>query len=280
MKLLAATVLPIFLLASALGQTDQAGNASAQDSQTIKIIRAGSQPFRQGPPENFAGSVRVEPLFQAHAPARASGSLVTFEPGARTAWHTHPLGQILIVTAGTGRVQRWGDPVDEIRQGDVVWIPPGQKHWHGAAPDSSMAHIAVVEQLDGKAVEWMEKVSDAQYGAPLRAQAAGNANKQPRPSQAAIGDFDPKLAELTDKVLYGDIWERPELSKRDRSLVTVAALIALNRPDQLRAHLVKARENGVTQQELIETITHMAFYAGWPNAVNAIAVAKEVFEKK
>ncbi|MFZ0590510.1 MAG: carboxymuconolactone decarboxylase family protein [Bryobacteraceae bacterium] len=280
MKLLAATVLPIFLLASALGQTNQAGTASAGDSQTIKIIRAGSQPSRQGPPENFTGSVRVEPLFQAHDPARASGSLVTFKPGARTAWHTHPLGQILIVTAGTGRVQRWSDPVEEIHQRDVVWIPPGQKHWHGAAPDSSMAHIAIVEQLDGKAVEWMEKVSDAQYGAPLRAVAAGNANKQPRPSQAAIGDFDPKLAELTDKVLYGDIWERPELSKRDRSLVTVAALIALNRPDQLRAHLVRARENGVTQQELIETITHLAFYAGWPNAVNAIAVAKEVFEKK
>jgi len=280
MKLLATAVLPLFLLASALGQTNQAGAASAQDSQTIKIIRAGAQPFRQGPPGNFTGSVRVEPLFQAHAPARASGSLVTFEPGARTAWHTHPLGQILIVTAGIGRVQRWGDPMEEIREGDVVWIPPGQKHWHGAAPDSSMAHIAVVEQLDGKAVEWMEKVSDAQYGAPLRAQAAGNADEQPRPSQAAIGDFDPKLAELTDKVLYGDIWERPELSKRDRSLVTVAALIALNRPDQLRAHLVRARENGVTRQELIETITHLAFYAGWPNAVNVIAVAKEVFEKK
>jgi len=274
MKLLFTTVLPIVLFASALAQMNQA------DPQTIKIIRAGSQPFRQGPSENFTGQVRVEPLFQAHAPARASGSLVRFEPGARTAWHTHPLGQILIVTAGTGRVQRWGDPVEEIREGDVVWIPPGQKHWHGAAPDSSMAHIGLVEQLDGKAVEWMERVSDAQYGAPFRRQPAGNANKEPRPSQAAIGDFDPKLAELTDKVLYGDIWERPELSKRDRSLVTVAALIALNRPEQLRAHLVKARENGVTQQELIETITHMAFYAGWPNAVNAIAAAKEVFEKK
>jgi 4-carboxymuconolactone decarboxylase len=280
MKLLAAAILPLFLLATALGQTNQAGTDPAQDSQTIKIIRPGAQPSRQGPPGNFTGSVRVEPLFQAHAPAHASGSLVTFEPGARTAWHTHPLGQILIVTAGIGRVQRWGDPMEEIREGDVVWIPPGQKHWHGAAPDSSMAHIAVVEQLDGKAVEWMEKVSDAQYGAPLRGQAAGDAKLQPRPSQAAIGDFDPKLAELTDKVLYGDIWERPELSKRDRSLVTVAALIALNRPDQLRAHLVRARENGVTQQELIETITHLAFYAGWPNAVNAIAVAKEVFEKK
>jgi 4-carboxymuconolactone decarboxylase len=209
------------------------------------------------------------------------GARVTFEPGARTALHTHPLGQVLIVTAGTGRVQRWGDAVDEIRQGDGVWIPPGQKHWHGAAPSSSMTHIAIVEQLDGKSVEWMEKVSDAQYAAQLRVQGPGtDAGAQPRPSQKAFGDFAPKLAELTDNVLYGDVWERPELSKRDRSLVTVAALIALNRPDQLRSHFVRARENGVTQQELIETITHLAFYAGWPNAVTAIAVAKEVFEKK
>jgi 4-carboxymuconolactone decarboxylase len=192
---------------------------------------------------------------------------------------------VLIVTAGTGRVQRWGDPVDEIRQGDVVWIPPGQKHWHGAAPDSSMAHIAIVEALDGKSTDWMEKVSDAQYGAPPRAQAAATPARagdgaRPRPSQAAIGDFAPKLAELTDDVLYGDVWEGLQLSKRDRSLVTVSALIAMNRPDQLRSHLVRARENGVTQEELIETITHLAFYAGWPNAVTAIAVAREVFEKK
>jgi len=178
-------------------------------------------------------------------------------------------------------VQRWGDPIDEIRQGDVVWIPPGQKHWHGAAPNSAMAHIAIAEQLDGKTVEWMEKVSDAQYSAPLRGQGASPGDgAQPRPSQRAIGDFAPKLAELTDNVLYGDVWERPEMSKRDRSLVTVAALIALNRPDQLRSHLVRARENGVTREELIETITHLAFYAGWPNAVTAIGVAREVFEKK
>ena len=248
----------------------------------IKITRRGSEPSRSGPAENFTGSVRIDPLFQANAPARTSGSLVTFESGARTAWHTHPLGQVLIVTEGTGRVQRWGDPVDEIRQGDIVWIPPGQKHWHGAAPNSSMAHIAIVEQLNGKAVEWMEKVSDAQYGAQLRAQKLETASRgtQPRPSQSAIGDFAPKLAELTDHVLYGDVWERSQLSKRDRSLVTVAALIALNRPDQLRSHLVKARENGVKQEELIETITHLAFYAGWPNAVTAIGIAKEVFEKK
>jgi 4-carboxymuconolactone decarboxylase len=141
-----------------------------------------------------------------------------------------------------------------------------------------MTHIAIVEQLDGKAVEWMEKVSDAQYGAPLRGQTAAPA--RPRPSQAAIGDFAPKLAEITDNVLYGDIWERPELSKRDRSLATVAALIALNRPDQLRSHLAIARQNGVTQEELIEAITHLAFYVGWPNAVTAIGVAKEVFQQK
>jgi 4-carboxymuconolactone decarboxylase len=285
MKLLVATALSLSLLASASAQTNQAGAAqptSAQDSQAIKIARRGSQPSRQGPTENFTGSVRVDPLFQANAPARTSGSLVTFEPGAHTNWHTHPLGQVLIVTAGTGRVQRWNDPVDEIRQGDVVWIPPGQKHWHGASPNSSMAHIAIVEALDGKAVEWMEKVTDAQYGAPLRSQGqvVPAPGPRPRPSQGAIGNFAPKLAELTDDVLYGDVWERPELSKRDRSLVTVSALIAMNRPDQLRSHLTRARENGVTQEELIETITHLAFYAGWPNAVTAIAVAREVFEKK
>ena len=259
----------------------EAWSQTPKEQETVRITRSGMQPPQPAPADHFTGSARVDSSFQAGAPARISGARVKFDPGARTAWHTHPLGQTLIVTAGTGRVQRWGDPVDEIRQGDVVWIPPGQKHWHGAAPNSSMTHIAVTEQLDGKTVEWMEKVSDAQYGAPLRSQASSpNAGLQPRPSQGAIGDFAPKLAQITDDVLYGDIWERPELSKRDRSLVTVAALIALNRPDQLRSHLRIARQNGVTEEELIETITHLAFYAGWPNAVTAIGVAKEVFEKK
>ena len=258
-----------------------ARSQTPKEPETIRITRNGTQPPQPAPADHFTGPARVDSSFQGGAPARISGARVKFDPGARTAWHTHPLGQTLIVTAGTGRVQRWGDPVDEIRQGDVVWIPPGQKHWHGAAPNSSMTHIAVTEQLDGKTVEWMEKVSDAQYGAPLRGQGASpNAGPQPRPSQGAIGDFAPKLAQITDDVLYGDIWERPELSKRDRSLVTVAALIALNRPDQLRSHLRIARQNGVTEDELIETITHLAFYAGWPNAVTAIGVAKEVFEKK
>jgi len=275
MRFLAAIAISFCLLASG------AHSQTSKDQGAIRIMRSGSQPTRQAPAENFTGSVRVDQLFQANAPARATGSFVTFELGARTAWHSHPLGQILIVTAGTGRVQRWGDPVEEIHQGDVVWIPPGQKHWHGAAPKSSLAHIAIVEQLDGKSVDWMEKVSDAQYAAPVAVEGSStDAGGKPRPSQGPIGDFAPKLAELTDDVLYGDVWERPQLSKRDRSLVTVAALIALNRPEQLRSHLTRARENGVTQEELIETITHLAFYCGWPNAVNAINVAKEVFEKK
>jgi len=291
MKLLAATAMSFSLLASASAQTSQAGAASragaapaasAQDARAIRITRSGSQPPRQGPAENFTGSVRVDTPFQANAPARASGARVTFEPGARTAWHSHPLGQTLVVTAGVGRVQRWGDPVDEIRQGDVVWIPPGQKQWHGASPDAAMSHIAIVEQLNGKSTDWMEKVGDAQYGAPVRAQGTAEAapGARPRPSQAAIGDFAPKLAELTDDVLYADVWERPQLSKRDRSLATVAALIAMNRPDQLRSHLTRARDNGVTLEEMVETITHLAFYAGWPNAVTAIGVARELFEKK
>ena len=129
----------------------------------MDIKRSGSQPSGTGPAEWFTGRVRVDPLFQAPDPARVLGASVTFEPGARTAWHTHPLGQTLIVTAGAGRAQRWGGPIEEIRPGDVIWIPPGEKHWHGAAATTAMTHIAVQEQLDGKAVEWMEKVSDEHY---------------------------------------------------------------------------------------------------------------------
>ena len=169
---------------------------TAAQSQTpsgqgaIQITRNGSQQLRQAPAEHFTGSARVAPLFQANAPSHAGGALVTFEPGARTAWHTHPLGQILIVTAGTGRVQRWGDPVEEIHQGDVVWIPPGQKHWHGAAPNSSMAHIAILEALDGKTVDWLEKVSDAQYGAPIRPRGTDN-NENPKSKPEMHGPTSP-----------------------------------------------------------------------------------------
>ena len=130
---------------------------------TLDIKRSGSQPSAKGPADWFAGTVRIDPLFQAPDPARVAGASVTFEPGARTAWHTHPLGQTLIVTAGAGRAQRWGGPIEEIRPGDVVWIPPGEKHWHGAAPTTALTHLAIQEQLNGKTVDWMEKVSDEQY---------------------------------------------------------------------------------------------------------------------
>ena len=131
----------------------------------MEIKRNGSQPSGKGPAEYFTGTVRVDPLFRTSAPARTVGASVTFEPGARTAWHTHPLGQTLIVIAGCGRVQRWGDPIEEIRPGDVVWFAPGEKHWHGAAATTAMTHIAIQEQHEGKTVDWLEAVSDEQYGA-------------------------------------------------------------------------------------------------------------------
>jgi quercetin dioxygenase-like cupin family protein len=130
----------------------------------MDIRRSGAQPSAKGPAEWFTGTVRVDPLLSPLDPARASGALVTFEPGARTAWHTHPLGQTLIVTGGCGWVQREGGPIEEIRPGDVGWLPPGEKHWHGAAATTAMSHIAIQEKLDGKNVDWMEKVSNQQYG--------------------------------------------------------------------------------------------------------------------
>ena len=150
----------ISLLPPAFGQSP---TTSADPQPPLSIARAGTQASTRGPAENFTGAVRVDPLFRAVAPARAAGFYVTFEPGARTAWHTHPNGQVLIVTAGVGRVQRWGGPIEEIRPGDVVRIAPGQKHWHGAAPTTAMTHLAVGEHQDGKTVDWLEKVGDADY---------------------------------------------------------------------------------------------------------------------
>jgi quercetin dioxygenase-like cupin family protein len=172
LKLIATTATSLSLLAWGVTHTAQArvaaepgvpATASIQDTQRIIVTRNGSRPSQRGPAESFTGSARIDPLFDATESSRAAGASVTFEPGARTAWHTHPRGQTLIVTAGSGRVQRWGGPVDEIRPGDVVRIPPGAKHWHGASPTSAMTHIAIQEHLNGKVVDWMEKVSDEQY---------------------------------------------------------------------------------------------------------------------
>jgi quercetin dioxygenase-like cupin family protein len=139
------------------------GQHLTEERKSMEIKRNGSQPSRRGPAEYFTGSVRIDPLFAAPEPARVGAACVTFEPGARTAWHTHPLGQTLIILSGFGRVQREGGPIEEVRPGDVVWFPPGLKHWHGASPAMSMTHIAVQEALNGKSVDWLEHVSEEEY---------------------------------------------------------------------------------------------------------------------
>ena len=158
-------VVPLVLIVALSLQAPPEPRAPGVDPQAIRITRAGTQPSAKGPAENFTGSVRVDYLFQPSDPSRTSGAHVTFEPGARTAWHVHPLGQTLVVTAGSGWVQPWGGRIELIRPGDVVRIPPGRKHWHGATATTGMTHLAIQEQHDGKTVEWMEKVTDEQYRA-------------------------------------------------------------------------------------------------------------------
>lgn len=151
------------LIASAFLVTTAAAVAAAPPAPNVTVTRIGAQPSSAGPQQNFTGSVRVDSSFKAQAPGRVGGGIVTFEPGARTAWHMHPLGQTLIVTAGVGRVQQWGSPAEDIRPGDVVWIPAGVKHWHGASPTIGMTHVAIAESQGGKSTDWLEKVSDEQY---------------------------------------------------------------------------------------------------------------------
>ena len=242
----------------------------------MKVTRSGTQASQRGNAEWFTGTVRIDPMFQANDAARASVGQVTFEPCARTAWHTHPLGQVLIVTSGVGRVQQWGGPVEELHAGDVVWTPPGVKHWHGAAPATAMTHIAVTEQLNGKNVEWLEKVTDEQYGAAVSSPTKPHGHEQ-GDDLAAVA---PALAGLGERVLFGDLWKRPQLSSRDRSLVTVAALIARQQTIELPRYLELALDSGVKPSELSEVITHLAFYAGWGNAVAAAAASREVFSRR
>lgn len=159
---LTAVILSLSLLVSASVFTGNIVTAEAnENSQTV--MQVGSQPSYKGPVEYFTGNVRVDPLFSSKDSAQFSGAYVTFEPGARSAWHTHPTGQHLIVTAGVGRTQEWGGPIVEIKAGDVIWCPPGVNHWHGASPTTAMTHMAVTGALNGKSVEWMEKVTDKQY---------------------------------------------------------------------------------------------------------------------
>ena len=253
------------------------------DAQTLSIARSGSRPVRQAPAENFTGAARVETLFETRDPLSASAGSVSFEPGARTAWHSHPAGQVLIVTAGSGRVQQWGHRVEEIRTGDVVRIPAGQKHWHGAAPQTSMTHIALTEPREGTNVHWMEKVTDEQYRvAPLtsESQTATPPPAPARPSGPVQQRIAPGLATLTDDVLYGDMWRRLELSPRDRSLVTISVLIATGKPAQLAGHLSRALDNGVQASEASGVLTHLAIYSGWPSAVSALQIYDQVYAER
>ncbi len=254
-----------------------AGQAWAAD---ITVMKPGAMAGDLVPAASFTGTARVERLLFSETPAPLSGGVVSFEAKARTHWHTHPLGQTLIVISGLGRVQQWGGPILEIRQGDVVRIPPNTKHWHGAGPNTAMQHVALAQSKDGRAVQWMELVDDSQYDPQPAMPQVTEAQPVRSRAQQLVGDVAPKLAELTDEVLFGDIWARPQLGRRDRSLVTVSALIAMNRPEQLRSHLALAKQNGLTEAELSEVITHLAFYAGWPSAMTAAGVAKETFQKQ
>jgi 4-carboxymuconolactone decarboxylase len=186
------------------------------------------------------------------------------------------------VTSGTGRVQQWGGPVREIHAGDVVWTPPGVKHWHGAAPTAAMTHTAIQESVDGRNVDWLEKVTDAQYATPVipATPPAGRTSgmaQDSTPKRGPYADIAPALDDITQQVLFGQVWERPGLSKRDRSLITVATLVAQYRTNELPFHLKFALQNGVTKDELTELITHLAFYAGWPPANSAVEIARKVF---
>ncbi len=276
------------LLSLALAATAPVGAQSRApaDAQTMRISRPAERPAQAGPAATFTGAVRVSPIRHATPRSRVSAAAVAFEPGARSAWHTHPLGQLLVVTSGTGRVQQWGGAVEEIREGDVVWTPPGVKHWHGAAPTTAMAHTAIQEALDGRNVAWLEQVSDAQYTSPsTRSPSHMSADSTPAETTSAgstprpgpYADIAPALDQLTQQVLFGQVWERPGLSKRDRSLITVATLVAQYRTNELPYHLRFALQNGVTRDELTELVTHLAFYAGWPTANTAVGILRQAF---
>jgi 4-carboxymuconolactone decarboxylase len=233
----------------------------------LQIIRNGSQSSMNGPAEWFTGSVRIDLLVNADQPSRVQAGSVTFQPGARSAWHTHPLGQTLIVTAGRGLVQQWGMPAEVIEPGDVIWTPPGIKHWHGATANTTLTHIAITEKLEGKNVDWLEHVSDEQYQTGC-ALCDGQARKG-MPASPALNKYE--------STALSELWQRPDLSARDRSLVTIAVLIARNQSTDLAKQIADALDNGVTAKEISESIAHLGFYSGWENARSAATIAQTVF---
>lgn len=258
---------------------------TTQAEEMSTITRKEQRSSFQGSEQYFTGSVQVDMLFGETEQSHLSGAVVTFEPGARSAWHRHPLGQRLIVTASKGWTQTEGGPVQELLPGDVLWCPPGVKHWHGASPQSSLSHIALTESLEGKIVEWLEKVSDEEYRmtntTPPTDLNVTQPNIQARGiAPAEVQSVTPALERYTQEFLYADVWNRPGLSKRDRSLVTIALMIARDQTEGLSYYLNQALENGVNPGELSETITHLAYYAGWESAFGAVRAAKEVFAQR
>jgi len=237
------------LIAPLVAFSLMAGEAAAEDNKNVRVTRVGTQPSAQGPADNFTGTVRVDGLFKGDAPARVGGGTVTFEPGARTAWHTHPLGQTLIVTAGVGYVQQADGPRQEIRPGDTVWIPANVRHWHGASPTTAMTHIALAEAVDGSAVNWGDKVSDAEY-AGLKPSTATTAP----PSET--------------------------LSSQQQAIPLIAAFMASSDMPNLNQALNQGLDAGLTLSEAKEILVQLYAYAGFPRSLNALGELMKVVEAR
>ncbi len=231
------------------------GTGRSQNAQTSRpaqtITRAGSQAPSKGPAEYFTGNVTVAPQFPANAAAPYSGHLVTFEAGARSAWHTHPAGQRLVVTAGVGRTAEWGGPVQEIKTGDVIWCPPGVKHWHGASPSTSMTHLALSGTVNNQNVVWMEKVTDTQYNAEARPM---NPTQSTNPTQA--------------------------LSAKQRAIIPIAAFTSTGEQERLKTALVEGLEAGLTVNEIKEILVQMYAYAGFPRSLNGIQTFMTLMDER
>lgn len=225
------------------------------EAETVVITRGGTRPIVPAPTENFTGAVRVERLFAADDSSSANGATVTFEPGARTAWHSHPRGQVLIVTDGIGRVQSWGGPVEEIRAGDVVRIPAGQKHWHGAAPGTAMSHLAVTGTADGKSVTWMEKVTDEQYGAG-----------RPEPNIVERQAMSHATSET--------------LSAKQQAIPLIASFMAASDTARLNTALNQGLDAGLTVNEAKEVLVQLYAYVGFPKSLNALGELLKVVEER
>lgn len=253
------------------------GASASEPTESMRITRVGDSPANAGPPAFFTGQAEVQQVLAARGPSRLSAGYVTFQPGARSAWHTHPAGQLLVIVAGTGWVQEAGRPRQTVHAGDMVWTPPGVRHWHGATATTSMTQLSIQETVDGKNVNWEDKVTDAQFGSGQQLAAVADVTA---PSMDELASVSPALAAYTESTVLGDLWHRPGLSPRDRSVVTVAALIARNQLNEMPFHFRRALDNGVTPAELSEIITHLAFYAGWPNATAAAGIARTVFTER